>query len=178
MIIPGFRQDYHIMISNRGVDPDLEVAMLISGEVIHQNKGWMFGPTAEARKAWFALCRDIQRLLLTPEETALILGICLTYSGSVKHLLFVRTLYKECLFVCWYRDLVFQTFLCYLLRSYCLEIWYMNLSWHNTGQVRLSLHLTFFYMNYCPLLKFSFLYFSLPSYIILKWNLVYKFVLT
>ena len=85
MIIPGFRHDFHVIITNRGIDPDLEVVMLISGEVIHQNKGWMFGPTAEARKAWFAFCRDIQRLLLTPEETALILGICLTYSGTVKH---------------------------------------------------------------------------------------------
>ena len=34
--------------------------------------------------------------------------------------------------LCWY--LVFRTFLCRLLR-YWLEIWYMNLSWHNSDQV-------------------------------------------
>ena len=34
--------------------------------------------------------------------------------------------------LCW--NLVFQFFLCRLLR-YWLEIWYMNLSWHNTDQV-------------------------------------------
>ena len=77
--------------------------------------------------------------------------------------------------LCW--NLVSQTFLCCLLR-YWLEIWYMNLSWHNTDQVRLSLRLTYFYRSYCPLLKFSIPDFSLLSFEILTWNLVYEFVLT
>ena len=55
--------------------------------------------------------------------------------------------------LCW--NLVFRDFLCRLLR-YWLEIWYMNLSWHNTDQVRVSLRFTNFYRSYCPLLKFSF----------------------
>ena len=37
-----------------------------------------------------------------------------------------------------------------------LTIWYVNLSWHNTDQVWVSLRLTYFYRSYCPLLKFSF----------------------
>ena len=77
--------------------------------------------------------------------------------------------------LCW--NLVFRNFLSRLLR-YWLEIWYMNLSWHNTDQVWVSLCLTNFYRSYCPLLKFSFLDFSLVSFEILTWNLVYKFVLT
>ena len=32
----------------------------------------------------------------------------------------------------------------------------MNLSWHNTDQVRVSSRLTYFYKSNCPLLKFSF----------------------
>ena len=47
---------------------------------------------------------------------------------------------------------VFRTVLSRPLR-YWLEIWYMDLSWHNTDQVRLWLRLTYFYMTYCPLLK-------------------------
>ena len=77
--------------------------------------------------------------------------------------------------LCW--NLVFRVFLCRLLR-YWLEIWYINLSWHNIDQVRVSSRLTYFYRSYCPLLKFSFLGFSLPSFEILTWNLVYEFVLT
>ena len=77
--------------------------------------------------------------------------------------------------LCW--NLVFRVFLCRLLR-YWLEIWYMNLSWHNTDQVWVSLRLTYFYRSYCPLLKFSFPDFSLLSFQILTWNLVYEFVLT
>ena len=70
---------------------------------------------------------------------------------------------------------VFRTFLSHPLR-YWLEIWYMNLSCHNTDQVRVSLRLTYFYKSYCPLLKSSFPDFSLPSFEILTWNLVYEFV--
>ena len=51
---------------------------------------------------------------------------------------------------------------------------YMNLSWHNTDQVRVSSRLTYFYRNKSPLLKFSFPDFSLPSFEILTWNLVHK----
>ena len=76
--------------------------------------------------------------------------------------------------LCW--NLVFRVFLCRLWR-YWLEISSMNLSWHNTDQVRVSLCLTNFYMSYCPLLKFSIPDFSLPSFEILTWNLVYEFVL-
>ena len=72
---------------------------------------------------------------------------------------------------------VFRTSLCRLLR-YWLEIWYMNLSWHNTDQVRVWSLLTYFYRSYCPLLKLSFPNFSLPSFEILTWNLIYEFVLT
>ena len=72
--------------------------------------------------------------------------------------------------LCW--NLVFRVFLSRLLR-YWLEIWYMNSSWYNTDQVRVSLRLTCFYRSYCPLLKFSFLDFSLLSFEILTWNLVY-----
>ena len=72
---------------------------------------------------------------------------------------------------------VFRTFLSRPLR-YWLEIWYVNLSWHNTGQVWVSLRLTYFNRSYCPLLKFSFPDFSLLSFEILTWNLVYEFVLT
>ena len=77
--------------------------------------------------------------------------------------------------LCW--NLVFRVFLCRLLR-YWLKIWYMNLYWHNIDQVRVSLRLTYFYRSYCPLLKFSFPDFSLLSFEILTWNLVYDFVLT
>ena len=72
---------------------------------------------------------------------------------------------------------VFRTFLSRPL-GYWLEIWYVNSSWNNTEQVRVSLRLTYFYRSYCPLLKFSFPGFSLPSFEILTWNLVYEFVLT
>ena len=96
---------------------------------------------------------------------------------------------------------VFRTLLCHLLR-YWLEIWYVNLSWHNTDQVRVFSHLTYFtgvyinlswhktnqvwvsscltyfYRSYCPLLKFCFPDFSLPSFEILTCNLVYEFVKT
>ena len=72
---------------------------------------------------------------------------------------------------------VFRTFLSHPLR-YWLEIWYVNLSWHDTDQVRVSLRLTYSYRSYCPLLKFSFPNFSLLSFKILTWNLVYEFALT
>ena len=74
-------------------------------------------------------------------------------------------------------NLVFRTFLCRPLR-YWLAIWYMNLSWHNTDQVWVLSRLTYFYRSYCPLLKFSFPFFSLPSFEILTWNLVFEFVMT
>ena len=44
---------------------------------------------------------------------------------------------------------VFRTFLSHPLR-YWLEIWYMNLSWHNIDQVWLLSCLTYFYLSYCP----------------------------
>ena len=73
-------------------------------------------------------------------------------------------------------NFIFQTFLCSLLR-YWLQIWYMNLSWHNTDQVRVLSLLTYFYRSYCPLLKFSFPDFSLQSFEILNSILVYELVL-
>ena len=76
-----------------------------------------------------------------------------------------------------YKNLPFRTFLSCLL-WYWPEIWYMNLSWHNTDQVRLLSRLTYFYMSYCPLLKFRFPDFSLSTLDILTWNLIYEFVLT
>ena len=57
-------------------------------------------------------------------------------------------------------NLVFRTFLCSLIKHW-LQIWYMNWSWLNTDQVRGWSRLTYFYTNYCPLLKFSFSDFSL-----------------
>ena len=53
----------------------------------------------------------------------------------------------------------------------------MNLSWHNIDQVFVSSRLTYFYRSYYPLLKFSFPDFSLSSFEIMTWNLVYEFVL-
>ena len=75
------------------------------------------------------------------------------------------------------KNFVFRTFLCHPL-TYWVEISYMNLSSHNTGQVRLWLCLTYFYMSYCPLLKFCFPDFSLSSFDILTSNFIYGFVLT
>ena len=72
---------------------------------------------------------------------------------------------------------VFRTFLCRLLR-YWLEIWYMKLSWHYTDQVRVWSRSTDFYRSYCPLLKSSSPDFSLSSFEISTWNLVYEFVMT
>ena len=66
-------------------------------------------------------------------------------------------------------NLVFRVFLCRLLRHW-LEIWYMNLSWHNTDQFWVSSRLTYFYRSSCPLLKFCFPDFSLLSFEILTWN--------
>ena len=54
----------------------------------------------------------------------------------------------------------------------------MNLSWHNTAQHRVLSHFTYFYRSYCPWLKFSFQDFSLRSFEILTWNLMYEFVMT
>ena len=72
---------------------------------------------------------------------------------------------------------VFRTFLGRPFR-YWLEIWYMDLSWHNTDQVWLWLRLTYFYLSYCPLLKFRLPDFSLSSFDILSWNFIYEFVKT
>ena len=72
---------------------------------------------------------------------------------------------------------VFRTFLCHF-STYWVEISYINLSSHNTGQVRLWLRLTYYNMSYCPLLKFRFPDFSLLSFDILSWNFIYEFVLT
>ena len=77
--------------------------------------------------------------------------------------------------LCW--NLVYPTFFCCLLRNW-LESWYMILSWHNTDQVRVSSRLTYFYRSYCPLLKCHFPDFSLLSFEILTWNLVYEFFMT
>ena len=74
------------------------------------------------------------------------------------------------------KNLVFQTFLFSLL-WYWPEIWNMNLSWHDTNQVRLLLRLTYFYMSCCPLLKFRFPDF-LSSFDIFIWNFIYEFILT
>ena len=84
---------------------------------------------------------------------------------------------------------VIRTFLSRSLR-YWLEIWYMDLSWLNTNQVWLLSRLTYFFLSYCPLQKFSFPnflscllwfcfpVFSLSSFDILIWNFIYVFVLT
>ena len=53
------------------------------------------------------------------------------------------------------KNFVFWIFLSRLL-WYRPEIYDMNLSWHDTNQVRLLSRLTYFYMSYCPLLKFCF----------------------
>ena len=55
---------------------------------------------------------------------------------------------------------------------YSLEIWCLNLSWHNTDQARVSWRFTHFHRSYNPLLKLSFSDFSLLSFEILTWNLV------
>ena len=47
----------------------------------------------------------------------------------------------------------------------------------DTDQFQLSWRLIHFYRSYCPLLIFSFLDFSLQSFDILTWNLVYELVL-
>ena len=47
---------------------------------------------------------------------------------------------------------------------------YMDLSWHNTDQVRDSSRLTYFYRSYCPLLKFRFANISL-----FVWDIDLKF---
>ena len=52
-------------------------------------------------------------------------------------------------------NLVFHTFLCSLLK-YWLEIWYMNLLWHNTDQVWVSLSLTIFLHELLSFAKISF----------------------
>ena len=60
----------------------------------------------------------------------------------------------------------FRDFLCHLSTCW-VEISYMNLSWHNTGQVRLWSRLTDFYMSYCPFRLSTistFSYFSYFSY--------------
>ena len=67
-------------------------------------------------------------------------------------------------------------FLCHLSRHW-LEISYMNLSWRNTGQVQLLSRLAYLELSQCPLQKWSFLDFSLPSFVISTWNLVYEFIL-
>ena len=64
-----------------------------------------------------------------------------------------------------FKKFVFRTFLCHLL-TYWVEISFTKLSWHNTGQVWLWLHLTYFDMSYCPLQKFSF-----PYFLLLSWNI-------
>ena len=75
------------------------------------------------------------------------------------------------------KNFVFWTFLCHL-SAYWVEISYMNWYWQNTGEVRLWLRLTYFYMTYCPLHKFRFLDFILSSFNILSWNFIYELVLT
>ena len=75
------------------------------------------------------------------------------------------------------KNFVFQTFLSFLL-WYWPEICNMNLSWHDTDQVRLLSRLTYFYMSYCPLLKFLFPDFSLSSFDIFTWDFRNEAVLT
>ena len=99
--------------------------------------------------------------------TLSLLAVCLSVSQSVSPSVRLSVRHTS----------VFRTFLCCLLR-YWLEIYHMNLSWHNTDQVRVWLRLTQFYRSYCPLLKFSFPDFSLQSFEILTWNLVYECVMT
>ena len=64
---------------------------------------------------------------------------------------------------------VFRTFLSRPL-IYWLEIWYMNLSSHNTDRVWVLSCLTYFYRSYCPLLKFSF-----PDFSLLLWDIDLEF---
>ena len=65
---------------------------------------------------------------------------------------------------------VFRTFFIRPLR-YWFDIWYMNLSWHNMDQVWLWSRLTYFYMSYCPLLKFRF-----PDFFtVIFWHIEFKF---
>ena len=100
--------------------------------------------------------RTINLLAICPSVRP---SVCLSVCPSVRH------------------TSVFRTFLCCLLR-YRLAIWYMNVSWHNIDRVWVSSRLTDCYRSYCPLLKFSFLDFSLQSFETLTWNLVYEFVVT
>ena len=77
---------------------------------------------------------------------------------------------------CPFLNLVFRIFLCSLLR-YRLEIWYINLSWHNTDPVRVSSRLTYLYKSYCPLLKFSFFWtFFLSSFDTLTLYFIYDVI--
>ena len=76
---------------------------------------------------------------------------------------------------CLLQKISFRTFLFF---SFCdIELTfgtgYMNLSWYNTDQVWLLSWLPYFYMNYCPLLKFHFPHFFLSSLKILTWNFIY-----
>ena len=76
-----------------------------------------------------------------------------------------------------FKNLVFRTFLSLPWR-YWLEILYMNLSWHNTDQVRVLSHFTFFDLRYSHFLNCSFPDFSLSfsrhwleiSYMNLSWR--------
>ena len=49
----------------------------------------------------------------------------------------------------------FPDFLCCLM-TYLLGIWYVNSSWHNADQVRVSSRLNYLNMSYCLLLKLRF----------------------
>ena len=68
------------------------------------------------------------------------------------------------------KNSVFRTFLSYLL-WFWLEIWHINLSWHNADQVWLLWRLIYFHMSYCPSLKFCLPDFSSSFF----WDIVLKF---
>ena len=97
------------------------------------------------------------------------LGLIQINRDSSRLIFFYRLVNALCL------NLLFQIFLSYKISTSNLV---NELSWHNTDQVWVLPRLTYFYMSYCPLLKFSFPDFSLSSFDILIWNSVYKFVFT
>ena len=87
-------------------------------------------------------------------KTGYLLGVCHGLLVPYRLAVGILSLLAVCLSVCQSdrHTSVFRTFLCRLLR-YWLEIWFMNLSWHNTDQVWVWSRLTYFYRSCCPLLK-------------------------
>ncbi|XP_069132149.1 vitamin D3 receptor B-like isoform X2 [Argopecten irradians] len=82
-LLKAARFEFFMLLEYRAVNPDLQMAVTIGGDVYHINEASLYFPKA-IMLSWFEFSRVIRRLNLTEKERVLVLAIALVFRDRCK----------------------------------------------------------------------------------------------